>query len=257
MVAIILAAGSGTRLRPLTESRPKCMVEVCGHSLIRTQLEVLRRCGIRNIVVVGGYLADRLDAPGAERLVSPDHAISNMVWTLKKAVRAMNDDVVVSYGDIIYPPHVLTALLQSPHGISVAVDAGWRSYWEARFPDALDDAESLRLGRDGSILEIGGRPGALDEIEGQYIGLMRFRGEEAARVRDLLGSMEEDSSVNGKPAMNAYMTDFLQSLIDAGHRVSAVPFHGNWCEVDSPEDLAVAQTRAREWVASLFAGGAN
>ncbi|MBK1652709.1 sugar phosphate nucleotidyltransferase [Halorhodospira halochloris] len=60
MRAIILAAGQGTRLRPLTDDRPKCMVELEGKPLLEHQLEVLRGAGIEDIHVVGGYRAEWL-----------------------------------------------------------------------------------------------------------------------------------------------------------------------------------------------------
>ena len=60
MKAIILAAGMGSRLKPLTDSMPKCMLEIAGKPLLHHQISTLRRAGVRNIIVVGGYLAECL-----------------------------------------------------------------------------------------------------------------------------------------------------------------------------------------------------
>lgn len=256
MQAVILAAGSGTRLRPMTDDRPKCMVEVQGRPLLHIQLAVLRRAGASRITVVGGYLADRLATdPDVQRLTNPEYAATNMVWTLKCAARAIGEDCVISYGDIIYPPQVIEALLGSPHEIAVAVDLGWREYWERRFQDVLSDAETLAMDGDGMLREIGRKPSRLEDIQGQYIGLVRFRGRQAAALRQRLEGLEAGTDVGGKPAAAAYMTDLLQVLIDEGRAVAAAPFRGEWCEVDSPRDLALAQDRARGWLGAVFPGG--
>ena len=60
MKAIILAAGKGTRLRPFNETKPKCLVELAGKSLLQHQLDTLSKCGITDIHVIGGYNADQL-----------------------------------------------------------------------------------------------------------------------------------------------------------------------------------------------------
>lgn len=254
MQAVILAAGSGTRLRPHTEDRPKCMVNVCGTPLLHTQIRVLRACGIRDITIVGGYLADRLVPCGCKVRVNTEYAETNMVWTLKCAAQEMGDDFVVSYGDILYPPQVLAAVMESRTSVSVAVDLGWHAYWQERSEDVLADAETLRM-KEGLITEIGFKPKSLAEIEGQYIGLMRFSGQGAQLLRDTLCGLGRTTSVRGKPARTAYMTDLLQFFIDGGHPCAAVPFMGNWCEVDTPHDLAVAEGRVCEWIRDIPEGG--
>ena len=252
MEAIILAAGQGTRLRPHTLDKPKCMVEVCSHPLLMTQLHVMRLCGVDQITLVGGYLSEKLPKEAVSSLViNPVYAETNMVWTLRHAAPEMGDDVIVSYGDIIFPPHVLKKLQESEAEISVAVDDGWEMYWAERFDDVLDDAETLQVNEAGNITEIGKKTTLLDQIQGQYIGLMRFRGEGARKLRALLAGIDEETLIEGHPASNAYMTDLLQHFINQGHEVTAVRFEGPWCEVDSPEDFELANKRALPWVSAL------
>lgn len=254
MKAVILAAGSGTRLRPYTQDRPKCMVQLCGAPMLHTQIQVLRSCGIDDITVVGGYLADRLDPCGSRVVVNGDYAVTNMVWTLKCVARELGDDVIVSYGDILYHPDILAGICAGDASVAVAVDAAWHGYWQQRFDDVLADAETLRLEGD-RITEIGRRPQSLADIQGQYIGLMRFSADGAQLLRDTLCGLAGDSPVAGKPARSAYMTDLLQSFIDDGHPCTAVPFTGSWCEVDTVRDLSVAEGRVCPWVRGLAEWG--
>ncbi len=79
---ILLVAGEGTRLRPYTLDRPKCMVEINGISLIDRQLSVLEVEGLDDIVMIGGYKSDMLKRDGVKLKINPRYYETNMVWTL-------------------------------------------------------------------------------------------------------------------------------------------------------------------------------
>src|SRR5262245_57252435 len=104
MRIVYLAAGSGTRLRPLTDDRPQCMVELAGHALLDWNMASARHAGCTDIVVVGGYRSDALRLPGVTLLDNPDYATTNMVHSLwcARAAIAGSPDVIVSYSDILY-----------------------------------------------------------------------------------------------------------------------------------------------------------
>ena len=82
MKAIILAAGEGKRLRPYTEDRPKCMVEINGVSLLDRQISVIRSLGIEEIILIGGYKGDSLLPKGTKLIINPRYQETNMVWSL-------------------------------------------------------------------------------------------------------------------------------------------------------------------------------
>ena len=129
---IILAAGEGTRLRPYTLDRPKCMVEIESVSLIDRQLEVLQSEGIDDIVIIGGYKSEMLKRGGIKLKVNARYFETNMVWTLFSAEEELEGDVIVSYGDIVYSKNILKALIKSKADIAVTVDKKWESYWRER-----------------------------------------------------------------------------------------------------------------------------
>jgi choline kinase len=243
--AIILAAGEGTRLRPYTLDRPKCMVEVDGLSLLDRQLAVLATEAINPIMIIGGYRAEMLKRPGIESRINPRYAETNMVWTLFCAENDLEGDVLLCYGDIVYSREILRALLKSKADIAVAIDLDWESYWRARNDNPLDDAETLRLAADGRILEIGQKPKSLAEIEGQYMGLMKFSAKGTQLLKKTFHDAKSSGSLRGKPLEKAYMTDLLQAMIDLHYRLESVPVRGGWVEVDTVEDLLSQVTKTR------------
>ncbi len=242
---IILAAGEGRRLRPYTLDRPKCLVEVGGRSLLDRQLDVLHSRGLDRIVVIGGYCAEKLHRPDFNLRLNTRYAETNMVWTLFAAEDEMEGDIIVAYGDIVYSGTNLDLLLASKADIAVAVDKDWESYWRARSDDPLSDAESLKLGEDGRILELGQRPKCIEEIQGQYMGLMKFSAKGLAYLKDVFHEAKLSEDLRGKHPERAYMTDLIQLVIDHGFRVDAVPVHGGWVEIDTVADRDAEVTRSR------------
>ena len=247
--AIILAAGQGTRLGYLTQNRPKCMVELHGRPLLHHQLDVLRRCGIADITVVGGYQSDRLNAPGCRIRLNEAFATTNMIHSLFCAEDLFADDLIVCYGDIVYSEEVLNSLIEAEGEILTVVDECWREYWQRRFDDPLKDAETMRIDEAGRILTLGSKPHSLDEIQGQYIGLTRYRAEGLRLLREVYHSCRLDDSCNanawgsGRPLGRAYMTDLINHLAQIAV-VKAVPICRGWVEIDSERDLRLAET---EW----------
>lgn len=245
LLVIILAAGEGTRLHPFTHDRPKCLVEISGKSLLSRQLKILATCGLRNILLIGGYKIKMLRKLGLPLVENSRFSETNMVWSLFCAEEYLEGEIIISYGDIVYSQSILEEILNSKSDIAVAIDLDWRDYWSQRSDNPLGDAETLKMEGGGRIIEIGKKPTSLDEIEGQYIGLMKFSAGGAQKLRDTFGKAKKSGILNGKTPESAYMTDLLQAIIDDGVEVDSVKIHGGWIEVDTIEDLQSRVTADR------------
>ncbi len=239
MKALILAAGQGTRLAPLTDDRPKCLVEYKGRPLLEYLLSTFRACDLTDITLIGGYKHECLEPYGLPILRNNHFASTNMVETLFCAEQEMTDDLIISYADIIYTPEVLQKLIDSPHSFSVVVDQDWLELWKERMSDPLADAETLRIAQDGTLKELGKKPTSYDEIEGQYIGLIKISKEALDKVRTYYHSLDRNALYDGKDFRNMYMTSFIQSIIDHLMPVHPIYVQGGWMEVDEPSDLRI------------------
>ncbi len=239
MRAIVLAAGEGTRLRPYTLDRPKCLVELAGRPLLEYQLTALERSGVDDVTVVSGYRSEQIEALGRATLRNPRYASTNMVATLMCAADLLDggDDVVVAYADIVYEPRVLEALLRCPAPFATTVDRSWRRLWSLRLEDPLADAETLKLDDAGHVVELGRKPRSYDEIEGQYMGLVKVAAELAPEIVRTYRGLDPRGPYDGKDRDNMYMTSFLQHLIDHGRPLYAALVDGGWLEVDTTQDL--------------------
>lgn len=251
--AIILAAGQGTRLRPLTDDRPKGLVPLLGRSLIERQIETLRACGVTDIHIVAGYRAEMVEALGLGTTINPDFASTNMVASLFCARSAFpsEGDLVISYADIVYEAGNLTRLLASDAEVALMIDLEWRALWEQRLDDPLADAETLILDEEDNILELGEKPSGYEQIQGQYTGLIKVRGDRIPAMCEAHDRLVEESTTP-QAAANMYMTAFLQHLIDTGWETRAVKVRGGWLEVDSVEDLRIYEHLAQSGQLARF-----
>lgn len=235
MKAIILAAGRGSRMKNLTDEQPKCLVELRGRSLLDWQMQALRDAGISEIAIVTGYRRELLAGRALVEFHNQRWAETNMVSSLACATEWLAvEPCIVSYSDIFYDASAIIALINSNAKLAVTYDANWLALWEKRFGDPLLDAETFRLKPNGTLAEIGRKPNTVDEVEGQYMGLLRFTPEgwsEVSRIRRKLSSVECD---------RMHMTGTLQKVIDENRiTITALPYSGEWGEVDNSDDLEV------------------
>jgi choline kinase len=214
------------------------MVPFFGIPLIERQLKTFNSVGINDITIVGGYKAESLNVLNLNKVLNKKFAVTNMVYTLfcaEKAIKA-NEDLIISYGDILFEPKVLSALISSDAAISVIVDRAWLSLWSERMDNPLEDAETLKLDGD-RIIEIGRKPTSYSDIQGQYIGLVKVSAEYVNDFISTWHAMDKNVKYDGKDFDNMYMTSFIQYLIDSGWDIRAAFIDSGWLEVDTVEDL--------------------
>jgi choline kinase len=235
MRAVILAAGRGSRLGQLGDDRPKCFVKLKGKALIERQIAALRRGGVDEIGVVRGYRAEMIDLPGLTCFDNERWAETNMVMSLAAAAPWLRlGPVIVSYADIFYRNELVGGLAGAPGKLVVTYDQAWRSLWTRRFADPLADAETFRIDAAGQLLEIGGKTTQIEDIQGQYMGLLKFTPTAWSAVEALLGTL--DAPVRDR----LDMTGLLRRLL-AEKKIPIDTFatDGEWGEIDNPEDVAL------------------
>ena len=233
MKAIILAAGRGSRMKKLTDESPKCLVKLRGKTLLDWQLDAFKNAGISQIAIVTGYKRQLLANRGLKEFYNARWAETNMVSSLACAnAWLMEGPCIVSYSDIFYCIRAVTLLMEKPMPLAITYDPNWLALWTRRFGNPLLDAETFRLNLDNTVSEIGNKPKSVEEIQGQYMGLLRFEPEgwmEVLRICSALTSVESD---------RIHMTWVLQKIIESGKvSINAISYNGEWGEVDSVKDL--------------------
>ncbi len=240
--AVILAAGRGSRMGHLGDDRPKCLVELEGKPLIERQLAALRRGGVDEIGVVRGYRAGMIDFPGLSWFANERWAETNMVMSLAAAAPWLRSGpVIVSYADIFYRSELVCGLAGAPGELVISYDRAWRRLWTRRFADPLADAETFRINAAGQLLEIGGKTTRIEDIEGQYMGLLKFTPPAWNKIEALLGTL--DTVVRDR----LDVTGLLRRLLaEKQLAIGTFATDGQWGEIDNSEDVALYQKMIRD-----------
>lgn len=124
--------------------------------------------------------------------------------------------------------------------LAITYDVNWLKLWSERFTDPLSDAETFRIDGQGALTEIGSRAKSLDEIKGQYMGLLKFSPRAWTGVSKLLEGLTAE--VRDK----LDMTSLLIRLLADGMHIDTVPVTDPWFEVDNEMDLRLYESKAKQ-----------
>lgn len=245
MKMVLLVAGQGKRLRPYTNDKPKCKVELGKESLIDRQLRTIKESGISNsdLIFITGFKSELIKSIDNAKYIH-NHVFdkTNLVYSYFHALEALRDEdeIVISYGDLIYDQSVLDKLLDSNEDISVVLDSQWEEYWESKMDNPLDDAKSLKLDSEGYIKEIGKKANDISEIQGQYIGLTKFKKDGVKKLHNYLKELfNVETPTNDLDLVENsgyYMQQLLNDLVNRGENVAPVFIDGDFIEIDTAKE---------------------
>jgi choline kinase len=251
---IVIAAGRGKRLGPHTEERPKCLVDVGGRSILDWQLRALRGVGVDDVVLIRGYRAAELSEgaealhPGARFVDNPDWETNNILLSLAHALDELDGPVYLTYSDIIFTPVVTRALADAEGDACLVIDRLFRDIYVGRTEHPLEEGEVSNLDERGMVKRVGKKSLPADQAFGEFIGLMKLSAEGTRWLRDAIvdaqaryAGREDEPYQRAARFRNAYLTDALQELIDAGRPFVPVAIDGQWREIDTGQDLERAR----------------
>lgn len=235
MKAMVLVAGVSRRLYPLTEHRPKCLLEVGHKTIFDHQMDAVRSVGIREVCLVLGYRREQILEHAREHhpdlrftpVVNHRFFETNTAWSLWEAGEEFLDrDFVYMNGDVLFQPELLRRVVEAPFPAALAVEAKECGEEEVK---VIVDADG-RVGRIGKELD----PSA---SRGEFIGVGLFTAPFAAHFYQAL------DRVIHAGGQNAYFEAGLD-LILAEHAVHMVDVTDLPCiEIDFPEDYEAARRR--------------
>ena len=226
--AIILAAGRGSRMGDETALKPKCFTVLDGKCLLDWQIESLKGAGIDNITVVRGYKSEMFEGD-FYKVDNKRWCETNMVASLF-CVPAFKGNTIISYSDIVYNKEHVIKLNKSKEDITITADKKWEDLWGLRFENPLEDAETFKS--DGeTLLEIGGKTNDINEIEAQYMGLLKLSENGWRTINNIYLTL----SVKERDKMD--MTTLQNMLLKRSVKINVVFVEGGWCEVDAYSDV--------------------
>lgn len=230
MKALILSAGLGSRLAPITDNCPKSLVPVNGKPILIKQIENLLENGVTDITIISGYKADVLGAtvaakyPEVHIVFNGEYAETNNMYSAWLGREAMGgEDFLMMNADVFYDASVIAALLSHPATDAIVVDIG--SYYE----------ESMKVKEENGKLSCISKTIPRSEALGASIDVYKFSRQGGMAF---FNKCEEYITAQGERGLwsEVALNDILSEVV-----FKACPLVGRWLEIDNHEDLAAAQ----------------
>jgi L-glutamine-phosphate cytidylyltransferase len=235
--AIILAAGVGRRLRPLTDDRPKCLLEVGRRTLIEHQVATLRRCGIPDVIVVVGYCGDQIRQHLGSRvryLDNEQYETTNSLYSLWLAREELVSGALILNSDVFALPRLFDRLLQSPAPDAILVERGHGF-----------EAEDMKVTLNGSRVEDFGKDLPREHAQAHNVGVAKFSKEGAARLADCLERLVATGHENDW--VPVAFREFASRWPLTAVATEGLP----WIEIDYAEDLRRARLEIEPAILAL------
>ena len=236
-IAVILAAGAGRRLAPLTDDRPKPMVEIDGTPILGPMLEALRSAGFLDVAIITGHRAELIDAfldahqgdLRVRRVTNPDYAKTNTVGSFAVASEHLVDGFCLLNGDLVFDPSILVDVAAAGPGVHLVTD----------LDEPLGDEEmKVQLDADGFIQHVSKRLPTESGV-GEFTGISRFDAAGAAFMIEAARRMVADGQGD------KYYEDAF-NLVAGSLRARVLPTAGRaWTEIDDLVDYERAVRVAR------------
>ena len=242
--ALIIAAGLGSRLKKHTENLPKCMLDFGGKTLLQRQLEAYNKNNIKDISLIRGYKKEKINYKGLRYFENKDYKNNNILNSIFYAEKIINGNIIISYSDILFDPTVVQRTMESNHDISVVVDIDWRGYYVGRKDHPISEAENVIFNSNNEVEKIGKINTGNEEVHGEFIGMIKLSNRGAEIFKEHFHRLKKiywnKPFQRAKIFQKAYLTDFIQELVDIGIKVHCVIIESGWKEIDTVEDYKKA-----------------
>jgi L-glutamine-phosphate cytidylyltransferase len=245
MRPVLIGAGRGSRLEHRTDEIPKSLVEVMGRPMLDWILEALGEAGFvpRDIVFVCGYKADVLKAryPDFTYVENTDWENNNILESLVYARDYLGGGFVSSYTDIIYRGSCVKDVVAAPQDKVLVCDTDWRRRYVHRKNHPESDAEKMRAAGT-RIVEVS-RTIKSEDAAGEFIGVAKFTAHGAREFLEAYAEAKASCTTLGdRPFLKAYLIHLWQRMIEKGSEFHRVDTPGGYMELDTLEDLSMAET---------------
>lgn len=235
MRAVIPAAGMASRLRPLTDHTPKCLLPIGGKSLLQRAMDGLIQEGIEHFTIVTGYLGKLIQdfvsanypSLDVHFLQNPDYETTNNIYSLYLAREdAEGKDILLLDSDIVFDPQIVARLLQSPQPDTLAL---------SRHPLGEEEIKVI-TDSQGMVTQIN-KVCSISDAIGESIGIEKMSAAYTSQLFPLLEQMIEREGLK-----NVFYEKAFERLIQQGLKFGVTDVTDLFCaELDTPEDFMQAK----------------
>lgn len=233
--AVILAASKGENFDSLTEKLPKALLTVNNKSIFDSQIELFNETGIKDLIAVRGFGKEKFKQSNITFVDNDRFNETKELYSLNLALEYVENDVLISYGDIIFKPYVLNELLTSNAEITIIVDSDTECI-EEEYKDYITATEKYNKKKFNQEVYLNNISNNINptEIDGEFIGLCKFTLSGLKQLKDAINELGKSNKLE-----LLRFSDVLAYLAK-NHKVAIKYIHGSWIDVDSIIELQKA-----------------
>ena len=240
MKAIIIAAGQGLRLGDLTKNLPKSLLDINGKSILERQTELLQANGITEIIVVTGPNQEKFSDKKLKYVKDNFYENHEQLGSLMEARNFFDSELLILFSDVLFDNQVLSKIINSNEDFNIAVDPNWEKNYTGRTEHPISQAD-LSLIENNLIIKI--MKNLIPENNckiTEFIGIIKLSQKGTEKFVNHYKNLENSIDKN-KLIKKWYLTNMLQDLIDNNNSIFPITIEGNWCEIDTVQDLERAR----------------
>tara|TARA_B100000959_G_C14745159_1_gene526784 strand:- start:185 stop:802 length:618 start_codon:yes stop_codon:yes gene_type:complete len=200
--------------------------------------------GIEDIVVITGPYPEKFPLIDVKYVNDAEHNEHDILVSLLAAKDYIKGNVVITYSDILFDENVLKQIMEHECNIGIAIDMDWKQAYKGRTLHPLTEAENVLLDTAKNILKIQKNIKSNTDMVGEFVGLIKLSSHGAKIINEKFEYLlaNHTGTFHNAPSLKkAYITDFIQELVNSKIVITPIFISGKWCEIDTNQDLERAQ----------------
>lgn len=234
MKICLLAAGKSSRIYKKI-FKPKCLLKIDKQTIIQKLVKNFQNLNVKNISIVVGFKKEKIinnlkKFENIKFIFNKEYnrkdMLSSLVLFLKKN---KNDDVIISYTDIIYNQKIIKKLITLKNkNITIPILYNWKKIWNIRKKKIKEDGETLKIDKSGNLKEIGKKIFDENQTKYQFMGIIYIPQKKINYILNIYKNLDSD---------RMQTTSFLNHLLEKKIKVSSIKYKDFWFEFDDYEDF--------------------
>lgn len=239
MKSLIIAAGKGSRLPEFTKDIPKCLIKINNKSLLKKQIDQMRKFKIKEIAIVKGYKSHKINFKNIKYFYNRNYKTNEQLDSLIIANKWFTDDLLISFSDIIYENSILTKIIKSKHDFTIAVQKNWKKKYKNRFDHPVSQADKVFI-KNNKVSDIGKKISE-KKTNGEFLGIFKLSKNMCKTFVKEYKLLNKNKKTNKLQIHN-----FFQYLIKKNFNIKPTYVDGKYMEIDTYNDFTIARKMFNE-----------
>ncbi len=234
MKSIIIAAGKGSRVPEFSKSIPKSLIKINNKSILKRQIDLLRKFKIKKIAIVKGFKSNKINFKNLKYFYNKNYKKNEQLDSLLKAKKWFNDDLLISFSDIIFDKSILEKLIKSKHSFTIAVQKNWKKKYRNRYDHPVSQADKVFV-KNNSIFKIG-KNLSEKKTNGEFLGIFKI-----SKYFCKIFIHEYELLQKRRKTNKFQIHNFFQHLINKNINIKPTYVVGKYMEIDTYNDFKIAK----------------